>query len=228
MTIAFDYTRSLGPVLGRFMAGLRDRRVLGSRTADGRVHVPPLEYDPVTARPLTHNEGILPAGTELNDDQLDQPTELFYSEENGGQRIYLSKLGDVLFATPGIFGGMARKAELSCATCHQASGQGIPKVFPPLRASDFLVADRARAIRIVMSGLKGPITVAGETYSGVMPNPGLNDEQIAQVLSYEMTNLDNKGKPVTVEEVARVRKTWDGQSPLVASAAWSAKPRAAR
>jgi len=47
------------------------------------------------------------------------------------------------------------------------------------------------------------------------------------VLSYEMTNLDNKGKAVTVEEVARVRKSWDGQSLLVASPAW-AKPHAAR
>ena len=84
----------------------------------------------VQARPITHDEGVLPAGTELNDDQLDRPNELFYSEENGGQRTYLSKLGDMLFATPGIFGGMARKAELSCATCHQA-GHNNPKLFIP-------------------------------------------------------------------------------------------------
>jgi nitrite reductase (NO-forming) len=114
-----------------------------------------------------------------------------------------------------------------CATCHQASGQGIPKVFPPLRGSDFLVVDRARAIRIVMSGLRGPIVVGGETYSSNMPNPGLNDEQIAQVLSYEMTNLDNHGKPVTAEEVAKARKAWDGKTQLVAAPAW-AKPHPSR
>src|ERR1044071_7702458 len=85
---------------------------------------------PMQARPITHDEGVLPAGTELNDDQIDQPTELFYSEANGGERTYLSKLGDMLFATPGIFGGMARKAELSCATCHQA-GHNNPKLFIP-------------------------------------------------------------------------------------------------
>jgi cytochrome c peroxidase len=84
----------------------------------------------VAARPITHDEGILPAGTELNDEQLDQPTELFYSEANGGARSYQSKLGDVLFATPGIFGGMARKAALSCATCHQ-QGHNNPKLFIP-------------------------------------------------------------------------------------------------
>jgi cytochrome c peroxidase len=84
----------------------------------------------VQARPITHDEGVLPAGTELNDDQLDRPNELFYSEQNGGQRTDLSVLGDMLFATPGIFGGMARKAELSCATCHQA-GHNNPKLFIP-------------------------------------------------------------------------------------------------
>lgn len=85
---------------------------------------------PMQARPITHDEGVLPAGTELNDDQLDRPNELFYSEENGGTRSYLSILGDMLFATPGIFGGMARKAELSCATCHQ-QGHNNPKLFIP-------------------------------------------------------------------------------------------------
>jgi cytochrome c peroxidase len=89
-----------------------------------------LAVAPMQARPVTHDEGVLPAGTELNDDQIDQPTERFYSEENGGQRTYLSVLGDMLFATPGIFGGMARKAELSCATCHQA-GHNNPKLFIP-------------------------------------------------------------------------------------------------
>ncbi|WP_229074233.1 Zn-ribbon domain-containing OB-fold protein [Actinoplanes sp. DH11] len=63
MTIAFDYTRSLGPVLGRFMAGLRDRRVLGARTSDGRVHVPPLEFDPVTHKPVTDLVEVSGAGT---------------------------------------------------------------------------------------------------------------------------------------------------------------------
>ena len=50
MTIGFDYTRSLGPTLSRFMTGLAQRRVLGSLGSDGRVHAPPLEYDPATAR----------------------------------------------------------------------------------------------------------------------------------------------------------------------------------
>ncbi|HET7350766.1 MAG TPA: OB-fold domain-containing protein [Marmoricola sp.] len=52
MKVEFDYTRSLGPVLSRFMSGLRERRVLGARLSDGRVAVPPPEYDPVTLDPV--------------------------------------------------------------------------------------------------------------------------------------------------------------------------------
>jgi uncharacterized protein len=48
VTVAFDYTRSTGPVLGRFLTGLRDGIVVAGRTSDGQVVVPPPEYDPVT------------------------------------------------------------------------------------------------------------------------------------------------------------------------------------
>jgi uncharacterized OB-fold protein len=61
LEVGFDYTRSLGPVLGAFMTGLARRRVFGVRGSDGRVHVPPVEYDPVTAGPLTE---LVPVGTE--------------------------------------------------------------------------------------------------------------------------------------------------------------------
>ncbi|WP_328478545.1 OB-fold domain-containing protein [Actinoplanes sp. NBC_00393] len=75
MAIAFDYTRSLGPVLGRFMAGLRDRRVLGSRTADGRVHVPPVEYDPVTLAPVEDLVEVASVGTVVTWTWMERPVE---------------------------------------------------------------------------------------------------------------------------------------------------------
>src|SRR3954452_19162481 len=52
LQVAFDYTRSTGPVLGAFMTGLRERRILGSRVSDGRVVVPPVEFDPVDHTPV--------------------------------------------------------------------------------------------------------------------------------------------------------------------------------
>jgi uncharacterized protein len=62
---SFDYTRSLGPVLSQFMTGLAGRRILGSRGADGRVHVPPAEYDPVTFAPPAELVEVGPEGTVL-------------------------------------------------------------------------------------------------------------------------------------------------------------------
>ena len=50
--LEYTYTRSTGPVLGAFLAGLRDRRILGVRAGDGRVLVPPSDYDPVTSEDL--------------------------------------------------------------------------------------------------------------------------------------------------------------------------------
>lgn len=61
--VAFDYTRSTGPVLGRFFTGLRDASIVGARTSDGRVHVPPPEFDPGTRDAPTDFVDVEPVGT---------------------------------------------------------------------------------------------------------------------------------------------------------------------
>ena len=63
VTVAFDYTRSTGPVVGRFLTGLRDGQVVGARTSDGTVVVPPPEFDPVTHEPVTDFVDVEPTGT---------------------------------------------------------------------------------------------------------------------------------------------------------------------
>jgi uncharacterized protein len=63
LKLSFDYTRSVGPVLGEFFTALRDRRVVGVRGSDGRVHVPPAEYDPVTYEPLREIVTVASVGT---------------------------------------------------------------------------------------------------------------------------------------------------------------------
>jgi uncharacterized OB-fold protein len=50
--LGFTYTRSTGPVVGRFLTELRDRKVVGIKGSDGAVYVPPMEYDPLTAEQL--------------------------------------------------------------------------------------------------------------------------------------------------------------------------------
>jgi uncharacterized OB-fold protein len=51
--LEYPYKRSVGPIIGRFLTGLRERRIEGIRTASGKVMVPPVEYDPETAAALS-------------------------------------------------------------------------------------------------------------------------------------------------------------------------------
>ena len=60
--LAYTYKRSLGPVLGRFFTGLRDKQLHGVRRADGKVFVPPREYDPVTGDALEEMVAVADAG----------------------------------------------------------------------------------------------------------------------------------------------------------------------
>ncbi len=95
----------------------------------------------------------------------------------------------------------------TCAVCHQTHGQGLPQVFPPLAGSDFLMADKARSIRIVLRGTSGPITVNGTTYDSVMPPVvQLTDEQVAHVLTYVRNSWGNMGEAVSPDEVRLVRE----------------------
>ena len=60
--IEYPFSRTTGPVIGAFMTALREGFIVGSRGADGRVIVPPVEYDPVTSEPLTEIVEVGDAG----------------------------------------------------------------------------------------------------------------------------------------------------------------------
>ncbi|MFA6264224.1 MAG: cytochrome c peroxidase [Pseudolabrys sp.] len=85
---------------------------------------------PATASPVVSKDATLPVGSDLHEELLDQPTELFSFEMAGGKRSYLFNLGDMLFSSPAIFGGKARDAGMSCNSCHQ-QGASNPKLFVP-------------------------------------------------------------------------------------------------
>ncbi|MGY5849206.1 copper-containing nitrite reductase [Salegentibacter sp. F14] len=94
----------------------------------------------------------------------------------------------------------------TCVACHQASGQGIPSVFPPLAESDYLNEDVKRAIDIVLHGKSGEITVNGETYNSVMTAQNISDQEAANVLTYIYNNWGNNGTEVTEEMVKAQRR----------------------
>lgn len=92
-----------------------------------------------------------------------------------------------------------------CAACHQPSGAGVAGAFPPLAKSDYLNADKARAIGIAIGGHSGLITVNGKDYNSQMPALNLSDEDIANVLTYVYNSWGNAGHEVKPAEVAAVR-----------------------
>jgi len=60
--LEYPYRRSVGPIMGQFFTGLRDRRIAGVRTGDGSVVVPPVEYDPVTGAAVSELVDVGPLG----------------------------------------------------------------------------------------------------------------------------------------------------------------------
>ncbi len=93
-----------------------------------------------------------------------------------------------------------------CADCHRSQGGGMEPSMPPLADSDFLRADPERAIRIIVGGIGGPITVNGRTYEADMPLMALPDQQVADALNYALNSWGNSYGTVTAADVARVRR----------------------
>nr|WP_255719641.1 cytochrome c [Pelomonas sp. P8] len=95
-----------------------------------------------------------------------------------------------------------------CVACHQASGQGLPGVFPPLAGSEWVRGKDTTVAAILLHGINGQLTVKGNVYNGAMPSFGeqLSDEQIAAVLSYIRSQWGNAASPITTETVAVARE----------------------
>ncbi len=94
----------------------------------------------------------------------------------------------------------------TCSVCHQANGAGLPGVFPPLAKSDYIAADTKRPISIVLHGLTGKIKVNGADYDSVMPPMNqLNDDEIANIVTYVLNAWGNPGGRILTEDVKKVR-----------------------
>lgn len=103
-----------------------------------------------------------------------------------------------------------------CATCHQATGQGVATTYPPLAGSEFATATNpAIPIRVLLHGLQGPITVKGVEFNGIMPQYGtgieMTDDEIAAVLSFVRSSWGNNASAVTAEMVAKERAATSGR-----------------
>ena len=95
--------------------------------------------------------------------------------------------------------------DMACLPCHQADGNGVPGMHPPLRQTDWVTGDKERLIRIVVEGMEGEIEVHGQVYNSIMaPLAHLSPREIADVLTYVRGSFGNSASEVTVEEVTEV------------------------
>ncbi|RYY13280.1 MAG: cytochrome c, partial [Chitinophagaceae bacterium] len=78
-----------------------------------------------------------------------------------------------------------------CMSCHQDKGQGLEGSFPPLAKADYLVKFPEKAIHAVKYGQEGKIKVNGVEYDNMMPNPGLEPAQVADVMNYIRNSWGN-------------------------------------
>lgn len=93
----------------------------------------------------------------------------------------------------------------TCFACHQSDGQGITGAFPPLAKSDYLNADSKRAIKTILHGLSGEVTVNGKKFNSIMPAQNLSDDEIANVMTYIYSSWGNNKTDVTPEMVKAQR-----------------------
>ncbi len=96
----------------------------------------------------------------------------------------------------------AKVFKAQCVACHQATGLGVPGVYPPLAASEWVTGHQESLARILINGINGPIEVAGNKFNGNMPAFGpsglnLKPQDIAGVLTYIRQEWDNGASEVT-------------------------------
>lgn len=116
-----------------------------------------------------------------------------------------------------LFDRGAKVYRNQCAQCHQADGNGVQGVYPPLVASSWVTGHPQVVSRILINGLNGPILVKGDTYNGNMPAFGssglaLSDKDIAGVITYIRQEWGNSASDVTEATIAEYSDLYAGRS----------------
>ena len=115
--------------------------------------------------------------------------------------------------------GAAAYAKGTCIACHQPTGAGLPPVFPPLAGSEWVAKSTSIAIRNILHGMQGPITVKGVPYNSMMPAvTTLSEKEIADVVTFVSNSWGNTGPTVTEDEVKAIKKKYaDRKTPWTAA-----------
>lgn len=88
-----------------------------------------------------------------------------------------------------------------CITCHMEDGKGVEGVYPPLANSDYLMADKERAVLQVINGSEEKMVVNGVTYNIPMPPQEVTKKEAVAVVNFVLNNWDNDGGTISMEKV---------------------------
>jgi len=92
-----------------------------------------------------------------------------------------------------------------CIACHQADALGVKGTFPPLKDSDYFLADPKRAIHNILFGQSEAIVVNGENYKGLMPPVKISDTDVVKVINYLLEEVNEVEARVSIEDVEFVK-----------------------
>ncbi len=94
-----------------------------------------------------------------------------------------------------------------CFACHQATGLGLPPVFPPLAKTEYVIGSPERLAAMILKGNSGPMTIDGKAYNNIMPGQEatLSDEKIAAVMTYIRSSFGNSAPAVPASVVTATR-----------------------
>ncbi|MCC7255771.1 MAG: nitrite reductase, copper-containing [Dokdonella sp.] len=94
----------------------------------------------------------------------------------------------------------------TCSVCHQANGEGLKGVFPPLAKSDYFAREPKKLIEAILHGVSGKVTVNGAEYNSVMPPMNqLTDDEVANIGTFVLNSWGNPGGRLTKAEAAATR-----------------------
>ena len=139
-----------------------------------------------------------------------------------GDRRTLADLRPTTALSSGVADGKQLYAA-NCVACHQASGLGLPGVFPPLDGSEWVRGDGRILANILLHGIEGEIRVLGVLYKGAMPAfKQLSDAQLAAVASHVRTTWSNRAEPIQDALFAQQRQADLRTTPYAGGAALAA------
>ncbi len=127
-------------------------------------------------------------------------------DKNGGRLDHLDKRTRIRLRQYLVEG--KRLYDIYCSNCHQKDGQGLARLYPPLKNSDYLLPNKEKVICGMRYGQQGEIIVNGISFNQPMPaNLNITDLEIAEIATYIYTEFADSVQIITINEVRDIMES---------------------